>query len=253
MIFYFSATGNSKYVAERIADATHDQIVSIPTCIRNGAYHFSPAELEKIGVVSPTYSWGLPVIVKEFLENLSVETKTNPYLFFIATYGTTTGRTGYFANRCLRQHGLSFSAYFSVKMPDTWTPVFDLSDQAKVAKINEAAEPQISFIIDSVARSAAGDYMKNKMPVLAAKLLYGMEYDAMRKTKNLKVSDSCIGCGLCAKNCPAAAIELRNGKPVWIKSECVMCLGCLHRCPKFAIQYGKHTSQHGQYQHGAKR
>ena len=43
-----------------------------------------------------------------------------------------------------------------------------------------------------------------------------------------------FGCGLCAKKCPVQAIEMRDGKPVWVKDKCVMCLGCLHRCPKYA-------------------
>ena len=57
MILYFSATGNSKYVAEKIADATGDNAVSIDE------YEGS----EKIsGIVCPTYSWGVPSVVREF-------------------------------------------------------------------------------------------------------------------------------------------------------------------------------------------
>ena len=55
-------------------------------------------------------------------------------------------------DRTLRQRdhaekGLSFAAYFSVKIPDTWTPTFDLSDLQKVRRINLNAEQEIDFAI----------------------------------------------------------------------------------------------------------
>ena len=47
---------------------------------------------------------------------------------------------------------------------------------------------------------------------------------------------------------PVHAIQIQDGKPVWVKKQCTMCLGCLHRCPKFSIRYGK-SDRHGQYRH----
>ena len=63
MILYFSATGNCKYVAERLAQSA--EIVSIVDCIREKRSTFAD---DIIGIVSPTYDWGLPSIVREFLE-----------------------------------------------------------------------------------------------------------------------------------------------------------------------------------------
>ena len=40
MIFYFSATGNSRYVAERIAAATGDETISIPDCCKSDRFSF---------------------------------------------------------------------------------------------------------------------------------------------------------------------------------------------------------------------
>ena len=85
-------------------------------------------------------------------------------------------------------------------------------------------------------------------PYFTGKIGLAMYNRYTRNTANLSVTSACIGCGLCAKKCPAHAIEMKNGKPVWVKDQCVMCLGCLHRCPKFAIQYGSgKTKKHGQY------
>ena len=218
MIIYFSATGNSRYVAERIAKATGDRTVSITACMKNQQFQFEFHESEFLGIVSPTYSWGLPEIVKEFLKKINLNKKPS-YIWFIATYGTTTGQIGNFANEILQKQNIEISAYFSVKMPDTF--------------INRAI----------------GDYMQRKVPMPIAKWFYNMEYDTMRKTSHFHVENTCVGCGLCAQKCPISAIDITNKQPVWNQEQCVMCLSCLHHCPKFAIQYGKRTKKHGQYVH----
>ncbi len=54
----------------------------------------------------------------------------------------------------LRTGGISASAKFGVKMPDTWTPIFDLSSKSKVQRINEAAERQIDRMIGAIRNRA---------------------------------------------------------------------------------------------------
>ena len=67
-----------------------------------------------------------------------------------------------------------------------------------------------------------------------------------RSTKAFFTEDSCNGCGLCARNCPAGTISLMNGKPAWGR-QCYQCLRCIHECPQKAIQYGKGTEKRGRY------
>ena len=64
MILYFSATGNSQYVADRLASALGQDAVSLVDCLRRGETTLTD---DILCVVSPTYFWGLPSIVKEFL------------------------------------------------------------------------------------------------------------------------------------------------------------------------------------------
>ena len=238
MILYFSATGNCKYVAARLAEA--QKMLSIVDCIRQNRFAF---EDETIGVISPTYDWGLPSIVKEFLEQASFRTN---YLYFAATYGTTPGATGAMANEAIK--GRDIDAYYSVRMPDTWTPIFDLSSPEKVEKYTKHTESEIDRMIRGVRERRANRHMCPRTPAVITKLIAEPIYNnSVRRTANLHVEDRCIGCGLCAKKCPVQAIELREKKPTWVKEHCVMCLGCLHRCPKFAIQYGSRTKNHGQY------
>ena len=242
MIVYFSGTGNSKYVAERLAAATNETAVSIEGLSADITLN----DGERLGLAVPTYFWELPAIVREFLDKLTIKNAAGHYIYFVATYGTTSGCIGEDAKRMFKNRGIELNGLFGVKMPDNWTPVFDLSDPEKAAKQNATAENYINKAAELILKCENGYFMANKAPFFISKLT-GALYEKERRAKKFYVEDSCIGCGLCAEKCPSQAIEMKEKKPVWIK-ECTLCLRCLHCCPKFAIQYGSgKTKQHGQY------
>ena len=72
MIFYFSATGNSRHAAKRIADATDDRIISITECLKKGLFDFTAKDGETVGFALPVYNFGLPVTVVDFIKKCGV-------------------------------------------------------------------------------------------------------------------------------------------------------------------------------------
>jgi NAD-dependent dihydropyrimidine dehydrogenase PreA subunit/flavodoxin len=246
VIFFFSATGNSRYAANRIARATGDGAISITDSLNSGELSFDIAENEPVGFVIPTYFWGLPTVVVEFLDRMRLNMSGAHYAYHVLTFGTTIGQAHDMFAKLAARRGLAIDGSFCVKMVDTWTPIFDLSDPARNARVTADAEPAIEATIERISARTKGRYSEGTIPRPFAALLYHT-YLAGRKTKKFSVTDACTGCGLCEKGCPAHAIAMAGGNPTWIKDRCALCLSCLHHCPSFAIRYGAASAKHGQF------
>lgn len=253
MVFYFSGTGNSKHVAQQLAQATGESCISITDCMSKDECSFSLSEDERVGFVTPVYFWGLPDIVVRFVNKLTLTGLHHNFIYHVLTFGTTTGQAHYMMQELLKKKGLRLDAKYNVRMVDVWTPIFDVSDHEKCLRKTEEAEKSIAKTTARAAARKAGNFDCLRFPHWLAHWYY-LTYGKQRKTKNFHVmNDRCVGCGKCASQCPEQAIECKDGYPVWTKEKCTLCLRCLHHCPRFAIQYGRHTMKHGQFVHPGER
>ncbi len=245
MILYFSATGNCAFVAKKIAVETGDiarsmtEIADKRITLKDG---------ERLGIITPTYFWGLPSYVEDFLKDVTIENAQNSYVYYIATYGTTTGRADYYVKKLLKKKNVALSASYSIKTVDNWTVLFSVKDKERILETLQGELEQTKDIIRYIKEGKKVFIAKDKKPLWLCMGARGF-YKKARKTKHLHVTNDCIHCGVCAKECPVQAIKIQDGKPVWVKAECVMCFKCLHRCPAFAIQYDGKTKDNGQYTH----
>ena len=241
MIFYFTATGNSKFIAERIAAQTGDQLIDIAECVGAGKYSYKLADGEAIGFAVPVYYYGIPMIVGDFLQKLNVSGKT--YSYAVLNCGGTTANAGGQIRRLF-----PLDAEFGIVTVDNYVPMYKTaSDAEKQARLDKA-ELAIDEIIRHVKNRTPGVFndCKGPLPRLVTGAVYPL-YKYGRKTGKFAVNESCTSCGLCEKICPRQAIKLKNGSPVWTTPQCETCLGCLHRCPAAAINYGKKSAGNGRY------
>ncbi|MDO5844276.1 MAG: EFR1 family ferrodoxin [Methanocorpusculum sp.] len=246
MLFYFTGTGNSLYTAQRIAQATGDTLISMVDAEKKDEFIYDAEE--RVGFVFPVYYYGLPSTVADFLSRLKLRGADKSYVFSVVTCGSITGAVGAMFEKAPAFCGLTVSASFSLRMVDNYVPVLSLPSKDGVAEMLAMADEDLDVIIQKIVSRDAGDFdeLKGVLPALRTRLAYP-KYANVRHTKNFRVSDSCIGCGLCAKHCNSEAIEIRDKHPVWVKDSCNLCLACLHRCPKSAIEFGKMTANHGRY------
>lgn len=248
MILYFSATGNNKYVAERLSHATNDNMVSLRDLVKANAKEIIVKNGENFGVVMPCY-WGiLPTIFTEWLKKADIKIEgENHYIYFVGTYGMRFGRMFTAAKKAFDTKGISFDSTFAVQTVDNWNPMFNMTDKEFVKAGEQALERDLKNVISLIEKRTKGRFEKETRGAFIQAMASKM-YELSRKTKKFSVDkDKCVGCGLCEKQCPISVIKIVEGTPSWTQKKCTLCLGCVHRCPKNAIDYNHQTSSHGQY------
>lgn len=236
MILYFTGTGNSRYVADMLADLCGDESVSMNDCIKSGAKAEFNSEKPYV-FVCPTYVSAIPRAVEDFIRSAAFSGSEEVY--FVMTCAGGMGACPAFAERLCEEKGFIYRGTAQIVMPQNYLVFFTIRQPEEAKKIVADAEPSIrelaSFIRSHLSLPDPG--MK-KWELVSTEMILDMYYRWFMPDKKFWVTENCIGCGLCEKKCPLNNISVQDGKPVW-KGSCTHCMACISCCPKEAIEYGK--------------
>ncbi len=243
VLFYFSATGNCLQVARDIAAEIGDcEIISL-------AKYDTEKRIaaERVGIVFPVYFWGIPNIVKTFLEKIGFE--NDPYLFAVATCGHTFAASLTQVNDLLRQKNRKLHSGFAIRMPENYIISFNADSEKTQRKLFVREKKKAALIGKVVADKKEQPLEKSKL-MIAWLLGKPINESALKsfptRDVNFNLNENCTGCGLCAKRCPVHNITLVNGKPEW-SHHCELCPACLQNCPAQAINYNNLTQKRKRY------
>ena len=251
MIFYFSGTGNTKWVAEAIAKAIGEELYYIPDLIREGRYAFELKASERLGFCFPTHGWQPPRIVRDFIGQLNLTDDGGTYCWALTTCGDNMGEAMTILNKELAKKGLEAETQFSVIMPESYVclPFMKTDPEEKEHWKIENAKHQLHHIISILKDQKRGivELEKGATPRLYSYVIGGYFNKRMITDKKFTVDAAvCIKCGKCAKVCPVD--NIKGTPPVWLHNgKCTCCLACYHYCPVHAINYGSITRQRDQY------
>ena len=224
MILCYSGTGNSRYIAQRIADELQDNIIDLNEKIKTNNYS-SIETGDDVILIVPTYAWRIPKIVSNWLYKTKFIGAKR--IWFVMNCGSEIGNATKYNLMLANDKHLDYIAMFN-------------APQLEEAKgIVEKAEINIKETIKYIREGKA--FLKpchNLYDRFMSGLVNPLFYHFFVKAAAFKVKDTCTGCNQCVKKCPMNNIQLIDGKPVWGKN-CTHCMACICYCPQEAIEYGK--------------
>lgn len=250
MVFYFSGTGNSTFVATTLSNFLGLKLRFIPDLDPKGM----EMPDERILLVFPVYSWGVPPLVSKFISELKLEfwdhvKELGLLVDCVMTCGDEVALAPEMISKDLNKVGITPNSIWSVIMPNNYVllPGFDV-DPKKIEKIKLSnCEGRILEIAQNLSRGDKRiDVVRGSMPWIKTKLVFPLFKHWGIFPRNWHYTSSCISCGKCAKICPLLNITMEKEHPKW-GLNCCSCLGCYHVCPVHAVEYGKKTKKKGQY------
>ncbi len=243
MILYFSATGNSRWVAQQLAGLTGDTLCNLADGKSEKDILQQIDEAGTLGIVFPVHGWTLPRPVADFLQRLSARSLPRcKYRYAVCTCGDDAGKTMNHLNK-----RFPIDAAWSVIMPDTYIPLFKIDKPGPARGKIAAAREQIPQIAaDVLARKSTWQVHEGPMPRTKSYVLQPLFERFLIGDKGFHVDEGCTSCGKCARLCPVDNIEMKNGSPVW-NHRCIHCMACIHGCPQEVIQYKKATQTKARY------
>ena len=232
---YMSGTGNTRHCVEKILSELDPEAKCVP--IESESAIEAVGDSDEVILAYPTQFSNVPFMVKDFV-------RSNPDLwrgkkvFLITTMGAFSGDGTGCCARILKKYGAIILGGMQIHMPDA---VCD----SKMLKKPLSENQRIVGEADAKIKKAAAEIRRNGrypreglgFPAHLAGL-FGQRLWFYNKTsgysRKLKISEACVGCGMCVANCPMGNLRIENGKAVSL-GRCAMCYRCISTCPKQAV------------------
>ena len=237
IVFYFTATGNSLFIAKQLSDSP----LSIPQELKKTDLTY---EADEIGFVFPDYAAAVPVIVREFVEKARFKAS---YIFSVITFGNASVNVAEWWNDWAKAKGLHNNYINTILMVDNYLPVFDMNEQIKIDK---KTDENMAGIIGDI--SGHKDFIApSEMGWFTKEMLQEMQdmHFSQKSEQLIKLdADKCIQCTTCTEVCPRGNFSLASGG-LQISGKCEFCLACVQNCPQHALSLERERNKEARYRH----
>jgi ferredoxin len=228
---YFSGTGNTFYVASKIKERFPEfDLFFIPQTDPEAMVSY-----EEIGIITPCYMFGLPELVRQFVEKMCFSATAR--IFTVIVSGGFPALSLPILRQALNTASNQLFYAEFVTMPDSYILAYPV-DEEKNKRLLSEADAKISGILEDLGAGKTTKFRLNTFGFL--KPIQKFISKVAKNTAKSYVVAGCIGCKKCVNLCPVDNIAYHE-QTVHFGDRCVGCLGCINICPVQAINYKKKT------------
>ncbi len=182
MIFFFSGTGNSRYLAQQLGKRLGDEVREMTFFNRPWG---EVVQDSRVIWVFPVHSWGMPKFVLDFINAVKVEPGAKH--FMVCSCGDDIGLTHVQWRALMKSRGWTPVAAYSVIMPNTYVllPGFNVDAPEVAERKLKAAASRILDIATRIHLNWEGDDVKpGFMPSLKSRVFYPFFEKFMQSLKS---------------------------------------------------------------------
>jgi ferredoxin len=246
-MFYFSGTGNSKYIAELFSRNMNAECYSIED---DADFETLLNAEEVVAFCYPIFASRPPRIMREFVSRFINSLKDKKLVIFCTQMMFSGDGTRAFAALFPKGHArVIYTEHFF--MPNNVTnfrilPDFLISDE-RIKRTIEKAERKMQKVCRDIKnnkiKKRGFNIVSRALGLLQAWVVPVLERKA---NKSVRIAENCTNCGLCVSICPMNNLAHENEKIIH-KHNCTICYRCVNKCPEKAITAGFHGKVKKQY------
>lgn len=244
-LYYFSASGNTKYCSQIVRRGFQDRGVSIEliriSTVRKFPFPDKNKSYPAIGLAFPIYEFMVPRIVLIWIHQLPIANQTTP-VFIIDTSGGLSCNSAEIAMNLLRKKNYEPIGVLEVPTP-TAEPFFgnryypigwnrEILDRcyyfgALVAKrLRNEDNRFVDLRLGRFRFRKLTDYIYRFILEGQSSSSFLIRFDPSK----------CNRCGACESVCPMAAIDIQQIPDLINLNRCMFCATCIRTCPHHAIK-----------------
>ena len=263
LIIYFSATGNSKFIAELFSRKMDAKCLSIEDDV-NFVDEIKSHDI--IAFCYPIYASRVPRIMREFVTRHMSELDGKKIIIFTTQVLFSGDGARVFTDMfwegsievIYAEHFLMPSNVGNVPI---WKPT-KKKVQRYIIKAKAKMDRVCNDIRAGIVKKRGFSRFSQLIGSIQGKAWQGESREGLnqsskwqtveeRASKNVKIRKNCNACGICVKICPMNNLEKVEGK-IEHKHNCTICYRCVNKCPKKAITVLFHIRPWWQYSIGRK-